>query len=231
MKHHHKLIYSFLFLIALMVAGAIILESLATRNIISTEAIREYFYNLGISGHLLFFIALLLSVPLPIPSLPIIISGGYIYGLVMGTALTVLATIVGSALSFYLAQKLGEPFLERFVEKKQIIHFSSIFQKRGTWAIAISYALPFFPADEVSFILGLTKIKFRIFLIFCIIGTLPRSLILNYFGRNLTLGLSPVNILLMAVSITLMCIYIFREKMKLFFFKELRALRKEMKTI
>ncbi len=214
-----------------MVVGAVILKSPAAHNLISTEAIKGYVQDLGIGGHLLFFIVLLLTVPLPIPSLPIIISGGYIYGLVTGTILTIIATIVGSAISFYLVRKLGKPFLERFVEKKQINHFTSIFQKRGTLAIAISYALPFFPADEISFILGLTKIKFRTFMIFCIIGTFPRSLILNYFGRNLTLGLSLENVLLLLVSVIIMSIYIFREKMKIFFFKEIREIEKEAGTV
>src|SRR3989344_7222136 len=231
MKHHHKWVYSLIFVIALMVVGAIILESPAVHKFISTEAIKGYVQDLGISGYLLFFIVLLLSVPFPIPSLPIIISGGYIYGLVTGTVLTIIATIVGSAVSFYLVRKLGKPFLERFVEKKQINHFTSIFQKRGTWTIAISYALPVFPADEISFILGLTKIKFRTFMIFCIIGTLPRSLILNYFGRNITTGLSLENILLLVVSLAIMLVYIFREKMKIFFFKEIREIEKEAGTV
>lgn len=201
------------------------------RNFTSPTFVREYLLGLGNWGYLVYVILFLLSIPLPIPSTPVAIAGGYVFGIIVGTLLTLLATVIGASIAFYLVRYYGEPLLEKMVSKHHIQHFMHIFKKRGINGALIAYAVPVFPSDSINFILGLSRIKYHAFLLIVIVGSLPRYVLINALGQELYTGLTLKTIIIPILTVIYLLIAIFREKIKKILFKELKELEKEAKVL
>lgn len=228
MKQKHRLIsYLILGFILLVLAVFAYFYWPSLKQFTSPSYIREYLFGLGIWGYLMFAFLLFLSVPLPIPSMPVAVLGGYLYGAFWGTILGLIAMILGSIVSFYLVRIYGLPLLEKLVDKHHIVHFSRVLQKRGNVGILISYAIPIFPEDALSLILGLTNIKFLTFLVLVIFGNIPRFILLNSLGDDLSVGLSWRTAFVFLLAIVFLLIAIFRKPIKRLLFKEIRSLEKE----
>ncbi len=201
------------------------------KDFASPTFVREYLLGFGIFSYPIFILLLLAAIPLPIPSTPIILAGGYLYGTVIGSVLALIAVLIGSSISFLLVRTYGQPLLAKLVDKHHIDHFHHIFKKRG-WLIAfISYVVPIFPSDCVSALLGLTKMRYRIFLLLVVAGHIPRFLIVNSLGEDLYLGFTFKTAIVLILTLVLILIAVFREPIKKFLFKELKVLEKDVKIV
>ncbi len=198
------------------------------RQLASPTFVREYLLSLGNWGYLVYIFLFLLSIPLPIPSTPVAIAGGYVYGIIVGTLLTLLATLIGASIAFYLIRYYGEPLLEKVVSKHHFQHFMHIFRKRGINGAIIAYAIPVFPSDSINFMLGLSKIRYHTFLLIVAIGSLPRYVLINALGQELYTGFTWKTIIIPILVMLYLLIAIFREKIKKIVFKELRELEEEV---
>lgn len=231
MKQKHRR-YGYIVLIlivAFFIAVSVFFPEL--KKLSSPAFIKEFLFGFGIWSYPLFILLLLLTIPLPLPSTPIALAGGYLYGTALGTLLALIATIIGSSISFYLVRTYGQPLLERLADKHHIKHFNHVFKRRGIIAALISYTVPIFPSDCVSAILGLTKIKYKTFIFIVLLGHIPRFLIVNYLGENLFAGFTWKTAAILAGGVIFIIIAAFRENLKQFFFKELKELKKETKNI
>ena len=227
MKQKHRIgSYIVLVLVLLMLAASTYYFP-DLKQFASPDFIREYLLGFGLLSYPIFILLLLLAVPLPIPSSPIIVAGGFLFGTFLGTALAVFSVAIGASISFLLVRFYGRPLLEKFVDKHHIEHFHFLFQKRGPTLAFISYLVPIFPSDAVSLILGLTKMRYRQFIVLVILGHIPRYLIVNSLGEDLFLGFSMKTVFVLILLVFLILVALFREKIKKYFFKELHELEAE----
>jgi uncharacterized membrane protein YdjX (TVP38/TMEM64 family) len=231
MKHKHCLLAGII--ISVIIVAIIIATYFipGIDNFSSPTYIREFLLNLGWIGYFVYVILVIASIPLPIPSTPIVFAGGYVYGTLVGSVLAVIATVLGAAISFYVVRKLGEPVLELLMDKRHIDHFSHLFKKRGVSIALISYIVPVFPADIVGLLMGLTKIRFHTFLAVVIVGSIPRSYVLNALGSDLYTGLTTKTVFLIGLVVVCVVMAIFREWLKKLMFRELRELEHGTKTL
>ncbi len=192
------------------------------------EFLRNYLRSLGGNAYFIYVLLLLATIPLPIPSTPVVLAGGYVFGLIGGTLLASLGAIIGGTVTFYLTRIYGKPLLEKMVDKHHIKHFNHVFRKRGIVVALISFSLPLFPSDAVHALLGLTPIGYPVFLVLVIVGHIPRYLIVNSLGADLHAGFTPMTIIIIIAAIILVLVAAYRERLKKFFFKELRELEKEI---
>lgn len=228
MKQKHRLISYLIFgFVVLVLAVLAYYYWPSLEKFFSPSYLKEYLLGLGAWGFLFFVLILAISIPLPIPSVPIAILGGYLYGTILGTLLGVIATIIGSVASFLLIRTYGLPLLEKLVDKHHIVHLSRILQKRGNIAALISYSIPLFPNDSVSLTLGLTNIRFLTFLALVTLGNIPRFLLLNSLGEDLSLGFSARTVILILLAGLFLLTAIFRKPLKRLLFREFKLLEKE----
>lgn len=221
-----------------LVLGVIILIFLAfyylfpeVKNLASPTFVREYLLGFGILSYPLFIILLALTVPLPLPSTPIVLGGGYLYGTLLGSSLALISFIVGGTISFCLVRKYGRPLLEKLVDKHHIKHFNHLFKRRGIIIAFISYALPIFPSDSICLVLGMSQIKYKTFFLVTLAGLIPRLLIVNSLGEDLYQGFTWKTLILIILAIILVLTALFRERIKKFFFKELKEIEKEAEKV
>ena len=228
MKHKHH-IWSYVILIVI-IAGILIASYFipGVKELTSPSYLRQILLDSGVFGIVLLIGLIAMSVPFPIPSGPLVLTSGYVYGLVPGTIFAMIGNVIGASASFFLIHKFGRPLIEKFVDKKHIIHFDHLFKKRGPSIAMISYILPLFPSDSVSMILGLTTISFPTFLSVLIMGHIPRYLIINSLGQDLHAGFTLQTFIILAIAIVFLLITIFREPIKKFLFKELKEVEHEV---
>ena len=93
-----------------------------------------------------------------------------------------LGTIIGAAIAFYIARVGGKPIIAKLIGKKWIGHVDGWVEKNGTKAILFTRLVPIIPFDLISYMSGITKLRFRNYLFATVIGAFPRCLMLAIMG-------------------------------------------------
>jgi len=221
-------------IILILILGIFVVASFfipGLRNFSSPTYVRDFLLGLKLFGHFIYVLLFIASIPLPIPSSPLALGGGYVFGFWLGTLLALIGLVIGASISFLLVRKFGTPLVEKLIEKRHIVHLNHIFKKRGVAAVLIAYAIPIFPSDALDFILGLTKIKYSTFLWIILIGNIPRYLLINSLGHDLYHGFTWKTVFILFGIMAMIVIAIEREKIKRIIFTELQVLEREIKEI
>jgi len=137
----------------------------------------------GLNGELLFVGVGALAAALAMPRQFISFLGGYAFGLAMGTALTLVATILGCMLSFFYARWLGRHFIAtRFGTRvKRIDDFLS-------WnPFAMALLIRLLPVGNnllTNLMAGVTSVRALPFILGSLIGYIPQTLVFALIGSG-----------------------------------------------
>lgn len=129
-----------------------------------------------------------------IPGDIIQISAGFIFGPVRGLFLSLLGICIGSSTVFFISRKLGKPFVNKLVSKKDtwIIHKLDklrdhpLKEKKLRKIVFFTYLIPGIPKDILGYICGISEIKFRDFILYSSIARIPALFISSFFGHKLS---------------------------------------------
>ena len=132
-------------------------------------------------------IALLIAqaVVAPLPSPPILIAAGFVYGPRLGFAIGWLGLLLGASSCFGIARALGRPFVQRFVRPEHLATIDAhIATRTGTTLLAIMSLRVFMPPlfDAVSYGCGLVQIRFVWFVLATALGEVPKVGSFTYIG-------------------------------------------------
>lgn len=191
------------------------------------EFTRSFILSFGTASMFAYILLIVGSIPLPIPSTAVILAGGYIFGIAKGITLSIIGIAAGSSIAFLMVRKAGKPLLRKVVDIAQIEHLGIVLKHHRNTAVLLSYALPIFPSDMLSFFLGFTRMKYYTFLTLLILGHIPRLLLINAIGSDFHTGFSPANLWLYGIASAFVLIALFRNYLRKLFFRELRIMKKE----
>ncbi len=150
----------------------------------------------------------------PIPGEATGFFGGYLFGAPLGLLYSTLGLALGSAGAFLLGRWLEKRFVSRLVSPATMQRFDFLMERQGALVAFIFYLIPGFPKDYLSFILGLSPMDLRVFLVISTIGRLPGTLLLNLQGAQVYKGNYWNTLLLLGVCLILAGLaYAFREKL------------------
>lgn len=157
-------------------------------TILDAAELRARIEHLGMWGPFavvaLMALAVLVS---PIPSAPIAMAAGAIYGHAWGTLYVVMGAEAGALAAFTIARMLGKPVVHRwFGERLPMRMLGS--QNALTWIVFGSRLLPFVSFDLVSYAAGLTPLSAWRFALATLAGIIPTSFLLAHFGHELNGG-------------------------------------------
>jgi len=128
-----------------------------------------------------------------LPASPLAIAGGIMYGTLWGTIIVVIGALTSGTFGFFLARYIGKEYFDRITHHR-IIKVKSRIEK-GSWATVIVMNFIGLPWDFVSIASGLSKIKYKDFLLGISISSIPQSFIAVYLGNVLFNMRSIVDIL------------------------------------
>jgi uncharacterized membrane protein YdjX (TVP38/TMEM64 family) len=113
------------------------------------------------------------------------IVGGYVYGISFGFIFSTLGLALGSLVAFELARILGRPFVEKFVNQKLIKKFEFLTTDTGATLCFLLFLIPGFPKDVLCYLLGLSRMRLRTFLVLSTLGRMPGTFLLTLQGASI----------------------------------------------
>jgi uncharacterized membrane protein YdjX (TVP38/TMEM64 family) len=150
-----------------------------------SEVLQRLFDQLGAWGPVAVIgsmtVAILIS---PIPSAPIALAAGAIYGHFWGALYVIAGAEFGAIAAFSIARVLGYELLHNWIGK-QLNQGLAGSQNFLMVAVFTSRLLPFISFDIVSYAAGLTSLSLWRFAIATLAGVIPLSFLLAHFGSEL----------------------------------------------
>ena len=184
MKNNKSILKSIL-IIGLIMAMVILINRFNIFKGYGPNEIKAFIQGKGVMAPII-YLALLSSLPLILfPDSVLVISGGMIFGLVWGTFLTVIGSLIGATIAFFLSRKLGQELVKKFV-KKDLVFFNKDDKKGGLLLILMLRLIPLFPFKVVSYSAGLSDIRFKDFALATTLGSLPGIIVYTNLGDKTT---------------------------------------------
>ena len=141
--------------------------------------------SLGIWGPLVFVGGYAAATVAFIPGSLLTLAAGAIFGLLYGTVWVFLGATLGSALAFLVARYVARGAVERRLEGRE--KFATIDRavgREGFKIVALMRLSPVFPFNLLNYALGLTRVRFRDYLL-ASFGMLPGTFLYVYYGKAL----------------------------------------------
>jgi uncharacterized membrane protein YdjX (TVP38/TMEM64 family) len=125
-----------------------------------------------------------LAVTFLVPTLPLNLVAGALWGPVLGTVVSLFGAFSGAMLGFVLARgTFGKPFARR-VDKKFLSWLQHEFTRHGWKIVAFVRLNPVFPGP-VSFLFGFTSIPFRTYCWASLVFLLPPTIAFSIIGDSI----------------------------------------------
>jgi len=171
-------------LLALILAGVFFFFHFDLyRFFLSRRKLIEFVNSFGPLSVVIFIgLQVLQVIAAPIPGELTGFVGGYLYGPILGTLYSTIGLAIGSLLAFFLAHWLGLPFVERIINPEIIRKYDDFIEHRGVLVAFILFLIPGFPKDALSYVLGLSHMKAKTFLVVCTTGRLLGTAMLSLSG-------------------------------------------------
>lgn len=179
-------IYSKLILLAIVIVSAVYIyvhfdlyEYFEMR-----DKLMEFINSFGPLSIVVFILIQIVQVLIaPVPGEVSGFIGGYLFGIVFGTIYSTIGLTIGSWLAFILSRTFGLPLVEKFVNPKILARYDHFMEHKGIFVSFLLFLLPGFPKDALCYILGLSHMNIKIFLIISTVGRLFGTLMLSIQGN------------------------------------------------
>jgi len=182
----HK--YLSLFILALIIIITVdffqqgISYSFITNDVTQLQSlIMEYGSYASIIYVLLIFVEVIAA---PIPSIILYSVGGVLFGGFWATVLTFIGNILGSTFAYYVSKRYFKEYILHKLEKGRRVKIESFIEKYGSRGIFFLRINPITSSDLVSYIAGLTNMKYIPFIVSTSLGLLPLIIIQSYIGSE-----------------------------------------------
>lgn len=149
-----------------------------------------------------------------IPGEVVQMAAGMMYGPWLGAAVVLLGCIISSAFVFAVVHRLGAPFVRDMVPTKYLDKFNA-FEESGKLSIAvfILFLIPAMPKDTFTYLVPLTNMRMRDFLVLSNVGRIPGIVISTYVANGLVDDNITQSIIIFAVvAVIAIVAIVFRDK-------------------
>jgi uncharacterized membrane protein YdjX (TVP38/TMEM64 family) len=158
------------------------------REVLKPDRVAAYLNSTGPFAPLVFIILMAASVVIsPIPSLPLDLAAGATFGVLQGTAYSVIGAEIGAILSFLIGRALGREVLVRLF-RTDITFCERCSDRHLAIFVFASRLLPIFSFDLISYGAGLTNMSVRAFAVATLIGMIPPTFALTALGGSVFAG-------------------------------------------
>jgi len=149
---------------------------------ITIESFKAKIDSLGVWGPIVYIVFYVIRPLVLFPAAVLSASAGVIWG-VKGLIYLLIGAYISAFAEFLIARYVARDSIERLLKGKAA-HFDKVIEKNGFIAVLLIRLIPNLPWDVQNLGLGLTKVKFRDYILATVIGILPGSFVLVYFGSS-----------------------------------------------
>ena len=136
------------------------------------------------------------------PGTPLTLLAGATLGVFWGSIVSIIGNTLGATAAFLISRF----FLRNYVTKTIYIKYPTIqkyearFFNRGLITVIFLRLIPLFPFNALNYLLGVTQVKTKDYLIGTAFGIIPGTIAFVYFGNAITM-LSPFHIISSIIAI------------------------------
>ncbi len=149
---------------------------------VTLEAFKNKINSLGIWGPIAYIIFYLLRPLVLFPAAILSASSGVIWGL-KGLIYLLIAANISANAEFFIARYFARQAMERLIKGK-ISNLDERIERHGFLTVLLVRLIPNVAWDIQNLALGITNVKFRDFFFATLIGIIPGSFALVYFGAS-----------------------------------------------
>jgi uncharacterized membrane protein YdjX (TVP38/TMEM64 family) len=114
--------------------------------------------------------------------------GGYFFGTLTATLLSMAGVVLGSAVVFVASDRFGRPYVERTLDPAALSRWDGFVERHGVAGLFVLFLLPTFPDDLLCFVAGLSELRMRRFLALVVVGRTPTFVAASYAGTRFADG-------------------------------------------
>lgn len=155
------------------------------QNANSPESFKEWVSGYGMWSWLICIFMMVLQIIIAvIPGGALEIGAGYAFGVVEGTILCVIGSIIGCAIVFAFVRRFGVKIVEVFfsLEKINSLAFLKDEKKRDVLSFII-FLIPGMPKDLLSYFMGLTNMPFKRWMLISTVARTP-AIVVSVMGGD-----------------------------------------------
>ena len=140
--------------------------------------------NSGNAAGLIYILMMIVAILIaPIPSSPLAIIGGALFGPWLGMIYTLIGATIGATLAFLIARFFLRDYLSKKLEQNKFyLKIKGKKEKNIARIIFITRLMPHISFDVVSYAAGLTRLNVFTFAIVTFLGMIPIVFLLSFFG-------------------------------------------------
>ena len=173
-------------ILGLLIGGYLLLENMGTKDLyLDMDLLILRIRELEMIGPLLVIGLMILAIVFnPLPSAPIALASGAVYGHTLGTVYIVTGAEIGAVIAFMIARLTGFQVMQNYLGTRwSLSRFTT--QNYLTGIIFVSRRVPFLSCDLISYAAGLTPITFWRFALATFLGLIPASFLLAHCGAEM----------------------------------------------
>lgn len=209
-------------LLRVSMAAAILVAAWYFNHTGLLERILDWIRSYGVWGPAVFFLVQILACLFFVPSVLFTFSGGVLFGIYLGFALSLWGVALGSLGALLIGRYLARGLVEKaFGHNPEFQKLAQAMQKKGWKMVCFARLSPVFPFTVGNYAFGLTSIPARHYFGASLLGTIPSTAVYSYLGAitgSLAIlgdahrAKTPLEWILMAVGLaaTLFLAYYFR---------------------
>lgn len=153
-------------------------------NLPTEEEISSFIEGYGNAGPLLYLLFYAIAPTLLIPSFPITMAAGLLFGTGWGIVLASIGSTLGTLLPFAISRSFARPYVEKHLHGRMKVLDSNV-ERYGWIYLAITRLIPLFPFEALNFGFGLTKIRFVTYIVVSWLAMLPVTVAYVLFGASI----------------------------------------------
>lgn len=181
-KRTIKIISYTIYVLAMVMLAAIVVPII--RSYDKPDEFAEYIHSYGIWGNLMMmFIQVAQIIVALIPGEVVEFVAGTLYGWLGGWIFCTLGILMGQLIIFKTVKFLGKDFVEKVAGSETLNKFKFLQdEKKLKTIIFFLFFIPGTPKDLITYVVSLTKVKLKDFLIISIIARIPSVISSTYAG-------------------------------------------------
>lgn len=174
-------------------------------DLFSVKGVKQAIQNWGWRGVLVYISVLALSVVIsPIPSAPLAVAAGMVWGPILAGIYSVIGGFLGGLVAYFIGYTLGRSAVHALTGR--LVYFS---KNRGEvylgWVIFITRLLPVLSFDLISYGAGITGLSLPMYATATLLGMIPSTFLLTSLGSTFTIGL-PLGVFISILFIVLLIV-------------------------
>lgn len=120
------------------------------------------------------------------PNFLLIALSGLLFGLPWGVAWAWLGIVASASVLYALGTRWGRRLIGGMVGDERLLMAETLMLRRGAWAVLGIRMIPVLPSYLVSYLAGIVRIPFGVYLVGTAIGVLPGTVLYALLGERIT---------------------------------------------